>query len=83
MAAWYRQFPALEEEAAEPVTTVSGEVTVQRARPRDASEVSELITQLSGGKRKATRDDIMAAFGEKAYLLLKINGKALELLVGR
>ncbi len=76
VAAWYRQFPAFEEEALEPVTTVSGEVTIQRARPRDANEVAALINQLSGGKRKATHDDIMAAFGEKAYLLLKINGKA-------
>ncbi len=80
MAAWSRQFPAFEEETFEPVATVSGDVTIQRARPRDANEVSELITQLSGGKRKASRDDIMAAFGEKAYLLLKINGKALGLV---
>jgi dephospho-CoA kinase len=80
MTAWYRLFPALKEESLETVTTVSGEVTIQRARPRDANEVAALITQLSGGKRKASRDDIMAAFGEKAYLLLRINGKALGLV---
>jgi dephospho-CoA kinase len=80
VAAWYRQFPALEEELSEPAATVSGDVMIQRARPRDANEVAELITQLSGGKRKASRDDIMAAFGEKAYLLLKINGKALGMV---
>ncbi len=80
MAAWYRLFPAFEEEVNEPVATVSGDVTIQRARPRDAAEVAALITQLSGGRRKATRDDIMAAFGEKAYLMLKINGKALGLV---
>ena len=80
MTAWYRLFPGLEEESAESVATVSGEVTVQRARPRDAGEVSELMTQLSAGKRKTTRDDIMAAFGEKAYLLLKINGKPLGIV---
>ena len=80
MTAWYQLFPALKEESLETVTTVSGEVTIQRARPRDANEVAALITQLSGGKRKASRDDIMAAFGEKAYLLLRINGKALGLV---
>jgi dephospho-CoA kinase len=76
MAAWYRLFPAFEEETPEPVATVSGDVTIQRARPRDAQEVADLITQLSAGKRKATRHDIMATFGEKAYLILKIDGKA-------
>jgi dephospho-CoA kinase len=80
MAAWYRLFPAFEEEVFEPVATVSGEVTIQRARPRDADEIAGLITLLSGGKRKASRDDIMAAFGEKAYLMLKINGKSLGLV---
>jgi dephospho-CoA kinase len=80
MAAWYRLFPAFEDETPEPVATVSGDVTIQRARPRDAAEVAELITHLSAGKRKASRDDIMAAFGEKAYLMLKVNGKALGLV---
>jgi dephospho-CoA kinase len=80
MAAWYRLFPAFEEETPEPVATVSGDVTIQRARPRDAAEVAALITQLSAGKRRASRDDIMAAFGEKAYLMLKINGKTLGLV---
>jgi dephospho-CoA kinase len=80
LAAWSRLFPAFEEEVFEPVATVSGDVTIQRARPRDADEVANLITQLSGGNRKATREDIMEAFGEKAYLMLKINGKALGLV---
>jgi len=80
MAAWYRLFPALEEEAGEPAATAAGEATIQRARPREADEVVALINQLSGGKRQATREDVMAAFGEKAYLMLKINGKALGLV---
>jgi dephospho-CoA kinase len=39
-----------------------------------------LITQLSNGARKLTRNDVMAAFGEKAFLLLRINGRPLGLV---
>jgi dephospho-CoA kinase len=81
VAAWYRLAPAAEEEAAvETVETVAGEVSVQRARPRESAEIASLIAQLSHGKRRPTREDIMAAFGEKAFLLLRINGKALGMV---
>jgi len=81
VAAWYRLAPAAEEEeAVETVETVAGEVSVQRARPRESAEIASLIAQLSHGKRKPTREDIMAAFGEKAFLLLRINGKALGMV---
>ena len=75
-AAWHRLFPDLREEGAKPELANSGEMTVYRARPRDAAKVAELINQLSNGKRKVTRDEVIAAFGEKAYLLLQIDGKA-------
>jgi len=74
-AAWNKILPAFEPESPRVVETVEGEVTVQRARPRDADQVANLIAQLSGGQRKVTRDDIMAAFGEKAFLLLRVNGQ--------
>jgi dephospho-CoA kinase len=78
MAAWYRQVPSPEEEeeVAEAIETVEGEVTLQRARPRDANEIAAIITHFSQGKRKPTREDVMAAFGEKAFLLLRIDGRA-------
>ncbi len=47
-----------------------GELTVQRGRPRDSANIAALITRLSGGTRPQTQEDIMAAFGEKAFLLL-------------
>ncbi|MCC6957424.1 MAG: dephospho-CoA kinase [Anaerolineales bacterium] len=83
MAAWYRQVPAPEEEEeeiVETVETVEGEVAIQRARPREARELAEIIFRFSQGKRRPTREDIMAAFGEKAFLLLKIDGKALGMV---
>lgn len=47
-----------------------GELAVQRGRPRDSANIAALITRLSGGKRPLSSDDIMAAFGDKAFLLL-------------
>jgi dephospho-CoA kinase len=49
----------------------AGELAVQRGRPRDSGTIAELITRLSAGTRPTTQKDVMAAFGEKAYLLLK------------
>jgi dephospho-CoA kinase len=47
-----------------------GELAVQRGRPYDSANIAALITRLSGGSRSLSQDDIMAAFGDKAYLLL-------------
>lgn len=47
-----------------------GNLSVQRGRPRDSVNIAALISRLNNGKRPLTQDDIMAAFGEKAYLLL-------------
>ncbi|MGD0610803.1 MAG: dephospho-CoA kinase [Anaerolineales bacterium] len=47
-----------------------GELAVQRGRPRDSAHIARLITRLSNGARPQTANDIMAAFGEKAFLLL-------------
>ena len=48
----------------------AGELAVQRGRPRDSANIAALITRLSGGTRPLSADDIMAAFGDKAFLLL-------------
>jgi len=47
-----------------------GELAVQRGRPRDSANIAALITRLSGGTRPLSPDDVMAAFGDKAFLLL-------------
>lgn len=49
----------------------AGSLSVQRGRPRDSAQIAALVTRLSGGTRPQTEEDIMAAFGEKAFLLLK------------
>jgi dephospho-CoA kinase len=47
-----------------------GELSVQRGRPRDSANIAALITRLGGGTQSPSQSDIMAAFGEKAFLLL-------------
>jgi dephospho-CoA kinase len=58
-----------------------GELSVQRGRPRDSANIAALITRLARGTRPQSQNDIMAAFGEKAFLLL-ISDKQLVGLVG-
>jgi dephospho-CoA kinase len=80
VSAWNRLFPAAEVEPIEAAEPVAGEIFIYRARPREAEDIAVLITQLSNGARKLTRNDVMAAFGEKAFLLLRINSRPLGLV---
>lgn len=51
------------------------QLAVEKARPRQAAEIANLITRLSGGTRRLNASDVMAAFGEKAFFLLYANQK--------
>ena len=57
------------------VKPIQGEFVVARGRPRDSAAIAGLITNLSGGAIKLTPADIMAAFGEKAFMLLQVGTK--------
>jgi dephospho-CoA kinase len=62
-------------EEAGPTTQVfpkptAGAFSLQRGKPRDAQKIAELITRLSRGRQTMTKDQVMEAFGEKAFLLL-------------
>jgi len=76
-AAWKKHFPTVDVEALPTVEAAKGEISIHRARPREAEEIADLINQLSDGRRNVTQEDIMAAFGEKAFLLLCKDDKAL------
>jgi dephospho-CoA kinase len=52
-----------------------GEISVQRSRPRDSENLAQFINQVRRGEKPLTRDDIMAAFGEKAFLSLRVGGE--------
>lgn len=81
VAAWQASFPsdetgytALEIERAGKAAR-KGAMVVQRARPRQAGEIASLINRLSAGQHTLSHEDVMAAFGEKAFLILKVDGE--------
>jgi dephospho-CoA kinase len=76
-SAWQRIFPATREEPEQEEASVEGKIEVQRARPSQAADIASLITRLSAGRRKMNRDDVMEAFGEKAFLILTKKGKSI------
>lgn len=80
LKAWPSLFPEADHEPKRVSPEERGKMLVQRAGPRQAAEISELIYRLSHGSRKPSRDDIMAEFGEKAFLLLRVDGRAMGLL---
>jgi len=76
--AWKKLFP---EAKSEPVTQILSKpetgteaetFSLQRGKPRDSQKIADLVTKLSKGKHTMTKDDVMEAFGEKAFLLLQM-----------
>jgi len=57
----------------------TGDFKVQRGRPRDSKDIAELITRLSQGKRSMSSDDVMEAFGDRAYMLVHANDRLVGL----
>jgi dephospho-CoA kinase len=80
-AAWKEIVPGAKSADVDPDATVkvaptakTGEFSVQRGKPKNSTAIAEFITRLSKGKRKMTADDVMAEFGDKAYMLLYLDG---------
>lgn len=78
-AAWHKIVPEIYQERPGKEVSRRGIPVVERANPRQAEEIAAFITRLSKGRRKLTREDIMAAFGDKAYLMLKVDGRMVGL----
>ncbi len=74
-AAWQAIFHKAPEAPAPAAPAPQGELVVERGRPRQAGEIAGLINRLSGNVFHLTNSDIMAGFGEKAYLLLRLDGR--------
>jgi len=73
--AWKNVSPSQE---AGPTTLIqpkpeAGSFSLQRGKPRDSEKIAELVTRLSKGKRVMNKDEVMEAFGDKAFLLLQLN----------
>jgi dephospho-CoA kinase len=82
-AAWRRFVPA---DVSAPATVIvprkqtsAGVMSVLRGMPRHSSEIAELMNRILPGAN-LSRMDIMAAFGEKAFLLLQV-GESLQGLI--
>ena len=67
--------------AQEPPSTViipkpaAGTFSLHRGKPRDSQKIAELVTRLSKGKHAMTSDQVMEAFGDKAFLLLQLDNE--------
>ncbi|HEX9331256.1 MAG TPA: dephospho-CoA kinase, partial [Anaerolineales bacterium] len=75
--AWKSIFPSQE---AGPTTQVltkpaAGSFSLQRGKPRDAQKIADVITRLSRGKQAMTKEQVMEAFGDKAFLLLLLENE--------
>ncbi len=78
LAAWQETVSVEVLEPPQPSPAAKGKLVVERAGPRQINEIAEFITEISNGRRAMSAADVMEAFGEKAFLLLKID----ERLVG-
>jgi dephospho-CoA kinase len=70
-AAWVKLPKPKEPLLSEPPVTRPGQLVVRRGRPQDADEIARFITRITHGKKRMTRNDVMAAFGEKAFFLIE------------
>ena len=49
----------------------AGEFSISRGKPKNSEAIADLINRLSQNHKKVNADDIMAEFGDKAYMLLQ------------
>lgn len=73
-SAWKRAVPAASPPDISPKTqTRGGSLGIKRGRPQDAAAIAAFLNRLGGNGLQLTGDDVMAQFGEKAYMLLQLN----------
>jgi dephospho-CoA kinase len=80
VAAWPKQVESTETAPTKPAQPISETLSVERARPRRASEIAGFISRITGGARQLSSEDIMEAFGEKAFMLLVQNQRLVGLV---
>ncbi len=82
-AAWKEVVPGASDADAETITRkalpASGEFSAKRGKPKNSAAIAELVTRLSKGKRRLTAENIMEDFGDKAYMILQLDGKMVGL----
>ena len=82
-AAWKEVVPGAGSADTETITrrpvSSTGELLAKRGKPKNSATIAEFITRLSNGKRKMTAENVMEDFGDKAYMLLQIDGNLVGL----
>ena len=80
LAGWQAVFPSGEPTPAQAKAVAPGKLIVLRGGPRHFDDIAALFTRLSGNGRAYTKADIMAAFGEKAFMLLQQDDRLVGLV---
>ncbi len=80
LRAWQEQFPAAEELPVRQVLAARGELHVERAGPHQAAEIAVFLSLHNNKGVNYRREEVMATFGEKAFLLLRRNNKLVGLV---
>lgn len=84
LAAWKKNIPAAA--SAAPVSQViktrapQGDITILRGNPHNSLDIAHFINRNKKASRSLQKDDIMAAFGEKAFLLLQLGNEMVGLI---
>jgi len=81
--AWQQHVPSANSRpipVSQPVKLSLGEINIERAGPRQIDEIVETLNRLHGSRKTVSETDTMAVFGEKAYLLLKIEQNPMGIL---
>lgn len=76
LAAWNKTIPSLGDTTPIKASPVQrGQLRVQRGRPGDSGRIAGFINHIAQGRRGLRQEDVMAAFGEKAFLLLQLDSQ--------
>jgi dephospho-CoA kinase len=57
----------------------AGSFSLHRGKPRDSQKIADLVSRLSKGKRTMNSEEVMEAFGDKAFLLLQLDNELVGL----
>ena len=72
--AWKRNVPAAAPPDVSPKTERrDGKLGIKRGKPQDATSIASFLNRLGRDGANLTADDVMAQFGEKAYMLLQLD----------
>ncbi len=81
--AWQRHIPTADSQPipmSQPVKLSLGEVNVERAGPKQIDEILETLNRLRGSSNAVSYEDTMSDFGEKAFLILRIEKNPMGIL---